>query len=51
MWLPPVSVGIVSAAVLFASGIGMIIGGRRRERARRASLVLDPAPGGLLLRF
>lgn len=43
--------GGVSAALLFASGIGMIIGGRRRERARREALVVDAAPGGLRLRF
>jgi hypothetical protein len=44
-------VGGVSAAVLFASGIGMIIGGRRRERARREALVVDAAPGGLRVSF
>lgn len=43
--------GGVSAALLFASGIGMIIGGRRRERARREALVVDAAPGGLRVRF
>lgn len=43
--------GGVSAAVLFVSGIGMIIGGRQRERRRRAALDVSSTPGGLLLRF
>jgi hypothetical protein len=44
-------VGGVSAAVLMVSGIGMVIGGRTRERRRRAGLGIEAAVGGLLLRF
>lgn len=44
-------VGGVSAAVLMVSGIGMVIGGRTRERRRREALVIEAARGGLLLRF
>jgi hypothetical protein len=44
-------IGGVSAAVLMVSGIGMIIGGRTRERKRREALVIEAARGGLMLRF
>lgn len=44
-------VGGVSAAVLMVSGIGMIIGGRTRERRRRDALMIEAASGGVLLRF
>lgn len=44
-------VGGVSAAVLMGAGIGLIIGGRARERKRRDALAIDPTLGGLALRF
>jgi hypothetical protein len=44
-------VGGVSAAVLIVTGIGMIIGGRARERRRREGLVIEAARGGVLVRF
>jgi hypothetical protein len=44
-------VGGVSAAVLMVAGIGMVIGGRTRERRRREALAIEAAVGGVLLRF
>lgn len=44
-------VGGVSAAVLMGAGIGLIIGGRARERRRREALVILPSANGLALRF
>lgn len=43
--------GGVSAALLMSAGIGLIIGGRARERRRRERLVIQPSAGGLSLRF
>ena len=43
--------GGVSAALLMSAGIGLIIGGRARERRRRERLVIRPSAGGLSLRF
>jgi hypothetical protein len=44
-------VGGVSAAMLMGAGIGLIIGGRARERRRREALVISPSANGLMLRF
>ncbi|MFV8751319.1 hypothetical protein ACNOYE_12310 [Nannocystaceae bacterium ST9] len=44
-------IGGVSAAVLMSAGIGLIIGGRARERRRRDRLEILPTAMGLSLRF
>ncbi len=44
-------VGGISAAVLMSAGIGLILGGRARERRRRDALVLVPTASGLVLCF